>query len=441
MPRQTLQLQFPRLGVVRRHGLTATGNQDEWPSPWSVNTRLEDSLTNRLRGGSFVAQTSSVIDERFVILGEDGDGILLEDEDEIAGEMDDRLFVYLTTGNGHEITTENGDSIVLGPRNSVATGDGRDWVAGGSDAPFAGTADCLYRGRLCRVDDNAILTSRQGDYTEWDYGAELEDAGRAMAFQLSEASEIGEDVVALVPDKDGHLICFTAAETWVLNGDPTTGSLRNVSREVGCIGSRAWCKANGTVYFLSSLGLYSVQADGSGMKAVSEDKIPEDLTGIDDDDAVLDYWHGERGVSIHLTGDVVSWFYDVERQGFWPFDLDTTDSHVLFGPFRLGQPRSYGRVLNLHGNIASGSADVAWHLVTGDTAEDAAANGKAAITAALAGTSYSSYVSSSGTFEAGRAHMAYPRTRAIWCCLWLSSEGVWAHETASMTATVSGDWR
>mgnify|MGYP001306778496 CR=1 FL=1 len=236
------------------------------------------------------------------------------------------------------------------------------------------------------------------------------------------------------------MLCFAGTGTWVLSGDPTTGHLRNVSREVGIIAALAWCKNHDTVYFLSSRGLYSVGADGGGLKPVSEDKIPVELTGITDSSAVLDYYHPDRGVYMHLT-TAPSWFYDTARDQFWAFDTTHTNSHVLFGPFRLGEGAKYGRLLNLHGNTATSSGTVTWRLVTGDTAEDAAANGKAAILAALAGGDYSSYVSASGTWTAGRSHMAYPRTMVIWCCVWLSSASAWAYETATLTATVSGEWR
>jgi len=443
MPRKTIDIQFPAAGVVRRMGLRATTeSRGPFPAPWSTNVRLEDSLTNRLRGGSFTAQASSALDSRYHLLMEDGDHYLLEDGDYIASETDNAIYVYLTTETGKYVTTENGGYVVLGPRNSTATGFGsRVNIAGGDNAPDAGPADCLHRDRLFRVEDTAVFCSRQGHYTDWNYGAELDDTGRAAVFQAAEGGEIGEEPIALVPHKDGHLLVFTTNETWVLSGDPTTGSLRNVSREVGIISPRAWCKNHDTCYFLSSLGLYSVGTDGSGLKPVSEDRIPEDLTGVDDEYCVMDYYHQDRCVYIHLSGDVVSWAYDTARDGFWPFDLGSTDSHVLLGPFRLGQPRSFGRVLNLQGNIAADSDDVTWRIVTGDTAEGAAANGKAAIVAALAGTSYASYVSSSGTWSAGRAHIVYPRNRAIWCCVWLSCDGDWAYEASSMTAIVSGDWR
>lgn len=363
MPRKTLQLQFPRLGVIRRYGHRPDRNQAEYASPYAVNCRLEDSLTGRLRGGSF-------------------------------------------TG------------IAAGTRPS----------------------ECLFRDRLLTFDGNAILATRMGDHTDTALSADLTDTMRPALFQLSEAGEVGGDVVALIPHKDSFLLGFTADETWIQQGDPLTGTRRNVSREVGIIGADAWCTNHDTVYFLSSSGLYSVGADGSGLKALSEDSIPEELSDVDDDDCTLTYNHADRGVYIHLSSGV-SWFYDTARGQFWPFTLSSTDSHVLIGPFRLGHADTYGRVLNRHGVIASGSDDVNWRLVTGDTAEAAAANGKAAIEAALAGESYSSYVASEGTWSAGINHTSYPRTRAIWAVLWLASAGTWAYESVTMTTRISGRWK
>lgn len=333
-----------------------------YPAVWACNTRLEDELTNRLRGGSFTP-------------------------------------------------------------------------------PSAGTKDDpVYRNRSITFSERRISASRVGNHSDFSFASDASDQLRPRRFQLSEAVGSGGTVITVIPHKDQFLLGFTATETWVLAGDPNGGTLRRVSDQVGIIGASAWCVNHDTVYFMSSLGLYSVQADGSGLRPVSEDKIPEDLTGITDSACVLDYRHSDRGVFIHLTSGL-SWFYDTARDQFWPFTLDSTDSHVLLGPFRLGSPDAFGRVLNLHGVVASGSDDVIWRIVTGDSAEEAAANGKAAITASLAGNSFTSYVKAWGTWEAGRAHMAYPRTRGVSCCLWLSSEGTWAFESVSMSLITSGQWR
>ena len=301
-------------------------------------------------------------------------------------------------------------------------------------------SEIRYRNRLLTFSGNAITATRMGDDTDTALSADVSDTLRPALFQLSYAGATGGTVVALIPHKDSFLLGFTADETWVQQGDPLTGQRWRVSDEVGIIGADAWCVAHDTVYFLSSRGLYSVGADGKGLLAISEDKIPKDLTGVTDASCALTYYHADRGVYIELSSGV-SWFYDTARDQFWPYDTSSADSHVLIGPFRLGQANAFGRVLNLHGVMATGSADVNWRLVTGDTAEAAAANGKAAIVAHLASASYASYVASSGTWSAGRANMAYPRIRAVWCCLWLQSAGDWAFEAASLTAKLSGKWR
>jgi len=363
MPTKTLQIQFPAAGVVRRWGLeSAYDSRKAYPTPWSMNVRLEDSLTKRLRGGSFTGRAAVV------------------------------------------------------------------------------KASPVYRDRALTTSGRAILASRQGVHTDFTFSADLSDTMRPVPFQLALADAQGPTVVALAPHKDAYLLAFSASSVWVLAGDPATGSLRRISDQVGIIGASAWCVAHDTVYFMSSRGLYSVGADGGGLKAVSEDRLPEDLIGVTDTTCVLDYYHPDRGVYITTTGQ--DWFYDTERDGFWPYTVASTDSHVLLGPFQLGQANAYGRIQNLHGTIATGSADVIWRIVTGDTAEEAAANGKTAITSDLAGTrTYEDYVKASGTFSTGRNHMAYPRTRAVWACIWLHSAGTWAYEAISMTRSTSGGWR
>lgn len=365
MQRRRLDIVFPLAGVVRRRGVrAASDSRGPFPAAWATNVRLEDTLTNRLRGGSF-------------------------------------------TG------------ISAGARPS----------------------EIVYRDRLVTFSGSLLSASRQGNHSDFRRTADVSDEQRpSPPIQLSEAGETGSTIVAAVPHKDAFLACFTAGETWMLQGDPVAATMRRVSDQVGIIGADAWCVAHDTLYFLSSSGLYSMSADGGNLTAISEDRIPEDLTGVVDSACTLTYNHADRGVYVHLTSGV-SWFYDTAREAFWPFTASTTDSHVLLGPFRLGGPDAYGRVLRLHGTIAASSDSVAWRLVTGDSAEAAAANGKAAIEAAVAGNSYSSYVASEGTWTAGRVHVAYPRTRAVWCCVWLASEGDWAYEQVAMVTTTSGQWR
>jgi hypothetical protein len=246
-------------------------------------------------------------------------------------------------------------------------------------------------------------------------------------------------VVAVAPHKDAYLLCWTATELWVLTGDPATGQLRRISDEVGIIGANAWCVAHDTVYFMSSHGLYKVNADGGGFQAVSEDKVPDELTGVSDSTCTLTYQHSDRGVYIHTTGQ--DWFYDIAREGFWPFDTSETDSHLLIGPLKLGSVDWQGLIQTLHGIVAEGSGTVNWRIVPGDTAEEAAANGKSAISADLAGNSYSAYVRGSGSWSAGRSSTERPRISAMFACIWLSSAGTWAWERMTLRAIPAGKWR
>ncbi len=359
---KAIDIQFPRLGVVRRFANRMDGYREGYPTPYSYNVRLEDSLTNRLRGGSFTAQSAG-----------------------------------------------------------------------------ARPTSIVYRDRTLTFSDQAITASRVGDSTDTAMSADVSDMLRPALFQFSEADQQGENVVALVPHKDLYLLCFMATETWVQQGDPLNGPRRRVSDQVGIVGADAWCVAHDTVYFLSSHGLYQVGADGSGLKALSEDKIPEDLTGTADTACTLTYQHSDRMVSIHKTGQ--DWAFDIAREGFWPFDTTETDSHVLLGPIKLGGIDRQGLIQQMHGGIAEGSATVNWRIVPGDTAEEAASNGKLAITAALAGNPYASYVRGSGTFSAGRSSTERPRVEAMHAVIWLSSSGTWAYEKMTLQVVPAGRWR
>jgi hypothetical protein len=260
--------------------------------------------------------------------------------------------------------------------------------------------------------------------------------------QLSEAGELGGNVVALVPHKDAYLLAATASSLWAVQGDPTAdGGLRNISRDVGIVGPRAWCRDHlDRYYFLSSHGLYTVSASGDGLQAVSEDVIPEELTGVSDADTVLEYDHETRGVYIHIP-DEVSWLYDTERQGFWPFTVGYTGSHIAIGPLLLGDGNTIGRLKQLHGITANGSVDITWRVLVADTAEQVSVNAKAAIVA-LIDEDDASNVHSTGVWTAGINHRSFPRSRGQYMILLLSAEsGKWAWEGASIVIEPSGKWR
>lgn len=363
MRSKQLDIQFPAAGVVRRLGNTAGSNQGPFAAPWSMNVRLEDSLTNRLRGGSFA---------------------------------------------------------------------GRAAVAKSSP---------VYRDRALTTSGRAIHASRVGVHSDFSISADLSDSMRPSVFQAAMGGEQGSTVVAVVPHKDSYLLVFTATSLWILAGDPVTGSMRRISDQVGIIGSSAWCVAHDMVYFLSSRGLYSVGADGSGLKPVSEERLPQDLIGVTDAACVLDYNHADRGVYINTTGQ--DWFYDTARDGFWPFSTSTTASHVLIGPLKLAPHADTAVLSEFEGTLAATSCDVFWYIIVGDSAEEVASNGKAAITAYLAGNTSAAeaYARFSGMIGEGRSRRFHPRLRGQWFAIWLRASSAWAYEWIHLQAEEAGRYR
>lgn len=363
------------------------GKRERYTCPWALNVRTED-FAKRLRGGSWVptAAASQV-------------GVI-----------------------------HSGGFVVASP--------------GGSAPGSTHAADCIYRDRFIRPASQLIYASRQGAYTDWSFDADVSDAGRPFVIQLSEAGELGGSITALVPHKDAYMLAATSSSLWTLQGDPTAdGRLQNLSRDVGMVGARAWCRDHlDRYYFLSSHGLYTVSASGDGLQALSEDVIPEQLTGVADTNTVLEYDHATRAVAIHIPTASVSWLWETERQAFWPFKVGYSGSHVAMGPIMLNNGSTNGRLRQLHGITAASSADVTWRVLVADTAEQVSINAKAAIETLVAGGTPTN-IHSSGVWTAGVNHRSYPRARGMFMIILLSASAAWGWEGAVCFTEPSGQWR
>lgn len=383
----TKEIVFPS-GVGRRFSFRQeVGKRERYTCPWSLNVRTED-FTSRLRGGSWTPAAAAV-----------------------------QVGVF-----------HSGGYLVASP---------------GSSAPGSSHgADCIYRDRFIRPVGRAIWASRQGDYTDWSMIADVSDASRPFVIQLSEAGELGANVTALIPHKDAYLLAATSGSLWALQGDPTAdGRLQNISRDVGIVGPRAWCRDHlDRYYFLSSTGLYTVSASGDGLQALSDEVIPEHLSGISDANTVLEYDHVTQSVYIHIPTASVSWLFDTQRQGFWPFKVGYAGSHVAMGPIRLNDGETHGRLTRMHGITANSSANVTWRILVADTAEQVSANAKSAIEALVAGNAPSN-IHSSGIWTAGVNHRSYPRARGMFMILLLSASGTWGWEGAFCYMEPSGKLR
>jgi len=519
----TKELRWPMMGVVRRDSLRATpDSRGPWPAVWASNVRVEDPLDRRMRGGSrpgltrftvthmgaTIADIASInvssaaggaAESLFVLVDsaiKTVDGVTsttqiayLTDEsgDILTDESDNRLVVgagtapssgFLVTGQQHVFAVTTSGVSKMDPK----TGQVDDLVASSGTIPTNCTFGGVYRNRFyLSGEDNAVYMSRQGDYTDWDYGKHVDDQGRALAFQLALSADVGAKPTAIIPCMDKYLICATARSLWLVQGDPTTGALQRISEEIGIIGARAWVKTDTSIVFLSEDGLYQVSADGSGLEMLTPNTIPKELRDIDTSTTTVTLGWDQERLAFHIylrtaAGNDTHWLYEVGTQSFWPMryqdghsplavcqhagelilagndgylrkvtgdddDGVDIDSHVVIGPLRLGTANHFGRLKNMHGMIAAGSGTVTWRIVQGNTAEEAADNVKLAIEAFQEGSSYASYVSHSGTWTAGRAIMSYPRPRSPWICLWLQSTDKWGFEGCVLETEPSGKWR
>lgn len=376
---------------------------------------------------------------------------------------------------------------------NVGTGVIDALTASNGEIPALVTHGCSYRGRIVLAGyDNGIYASREGDATDWNYSADVGDLGRAALFQLSTSSEIGDVCTALMPFRDTSLLAATRWGIWLIQGDPITGSLQNVSRGVGVIGPRAWCRIEDArtgdalvryaFAFLSPTGLFLIAPGGDGLQSLSEDRLPEELQDIPETTIVsLVYSPKERGIYVFLTpssGVETHWFFDLVRQGFWPISMqevhqpyaicwhdgdvllagqdgivrsiggedddgEDIQSHLLIGPLRLAGPNVFGILTSIHGIMAADSGSVAWRIVTGATAEEACDNGKAAIEAYQQGDIATSegYCKASGTWTSGRSTTRYARVRSMWVCIWLRSTEPWGYEGITVESSLAGRWR
>lgn len=409
------EILFPS-GVNRRLSFRQeAGRRDRYFSPWALNCRLED-FQGRLRGGSWTPSAASTV----------------------AATQNN----YFTSGSS-SIVDDSGNRIIAGSGVAATHSGGVVYVDPGANAPESHAAQCVYRDRFIRPSGKLIFASRQGSYSDWSLSSDVSDMMRPFVIQLSEAGEIGGDIVSLIPHKDAFLLAATSGSLWVVQGDPAAdGTLRNISREVGMVGAKAWCRDHlDRYYFLSSHGLYTVSASGDGLQAISEDVVPEQLTGVSNTGTVLEYDHETRAVYIHIPNAAVSWMFDTERMGFWPFKVGNSSSHVAMGPVQLGDGVTYGRLIQLHGITAAGSVNVTWRVMVADTAEQVSINAKAAIEALVAGSTPGN-VHSSGVWSAGVNHRCYPRARGKYMILLISAaSGNWAWEGASAVVEPSGAWR
>jgi hypothetical protein len=527
-------LSFPLAGVSRLGGYRAQTRP--YSAPWAVNVRGVCSIERRGRGGSRPGLV--LVDDEdfgaghlagvFPLSSVDGAGVRHDDLIVIA---DGDLYVLRgsTVGVvtpalavGASVLTIGGATVVFGstvgasgaigagchdaaPLNGrllLADGVLREYEPNcGAVATVMASAGVIPAGcPLVRVHagrvflsgaDHLWYASRQGDHTDWDFGADMGDVGRAVAGQCSRAGEIGETITAMIPHADGSMMFASRNALWMLQGDPSAGKMVQVSSEIGVLSPTAWAKApDGMVAFLSNDGIYVTGVGSAGHPTrFSEGRVPGELRNVDPHDTsiVMSYDITGRGFHLFITptagvGD--HWWLDMDNKAMWPVvfsetehqpvaasrlqgaagdlsevilacrdgflrkfsDDATTDdgepieSHVLLGPFSLCSGDTQDGILTeIHGTLADGSGAVEWAILSDTSAEAVADLGVTAITSALAGGSPTA--DAEGSWTEARNKVSRPRARGAWAVVWLSSAAQWAYESVSIVANQLGRLR
>ena len=251
-----------------------------------------------------------------------------------------------------------------------------------------------------------------------------------------------------------------------------TGSIMNLSMEVGCVGANAWTTTpEGRFIFLTRAGLYVVDPTAGAFQSYSaqpfsDRKLPKELKKINNADYWISMTYDGSDESIHLyitprgALPAAHWVVDWETRAFIKmvlygnyqpcvagpscagtfllggmdgylrrYDPEATDedgvdvtSEVMIGPFPLAPPGYEGVVHDIRGILGALSGDVTWELYVGDSAEAA----------------YRSSVAATGTFTAGRRYSTYPMRKGAAAILKLVATGRWEMESVEVDTEVAG---
>ncbi len=528
-------LTFPMAGVVRRGMYREQARP--YAAPWAVNVRGICSVETRRRGGSRPGLLR-VLNQSFgdvitallpiTYIDEDGerqhDLIVVADGSFsiVRGATVTETEAQWLTAAGDPIQTAAGENIyfnavvssvnpggdtnafdaierngklyladsVLREYNPV-TGVVSNVQASAGSVPEGQPLVTLYRDRLFLAGENHLwYASRQSDPTDWHFGADMGDTGRAVAGHISEAGSIGEIVQAMIPVKDAALIFASRHDLWLLRGDPAEGTMVRLTEGIGILSPTAWAMApDGMIAFLSSDGVYLMGAGSTEAPTrFSADRLPEELRNIDPEGEtiVMAYDVRDRGFHLFLTPETGSgqhWWLDIENRAVWPvklpdgmqpvavarvqgtselsdcvmgcrdgilrkFDDDSEDddgteirSHVLIGPVRLPTDDLSDSVLNeIHGMLADTSGIVRWRVLTGKDAETVVQDAVGAIETEMDGD-MPDVSFAGGEWRDGRNRVARPRTRGAWVVVWLSSTSRWAFEAIALRINQLGRLR
>lgn len=459
-------LQFPLAGLAKDQDYRKAYIPSEgaaFATPYAVNVIGECSFGERKRGGS-----------------RPGLKILADVSEQTTGDWawpnGDKL---CWSGADLSRIIFDVDRTIIAPDGSVLFDPHATFTvqAAKGAVPTGCTAMAKYRARLVVAKETMWYASRQGDITDFDYGGDGDDIGRAVAGNAALADAKGETITAIAAIEDQYLIVATNRSLRVLNGEPTSGEWSIASEYTGIVGRDAWCWDGNAFYFLGQKGMYALVPGENVVKKVSG-RLPEDLKGLDAD-AILVSDHDKIHIIANRGETPSDWIYEKEESALWPVSYPETmrpelgamiviggynrvifkcadgawrypdddtgkdegassaadvpvASKVMIGPLRASARDDVdGMLAELTATMAEGSADVNINVYTAHSPEKAVANAKDAT------------VTPNATFTVGEGwnRVWRPRTRGAWCVFVLSAEGRWAYESMTAVCKMTGRLR
>jgi hypothetical protein len=176
-----------------------------------------------------------------------------------------------------------------------------------------------YRDRLVLAGDaddpNQWYMSKLGDPNNWDYTDTAIDS--AVSSQNSNAGEVGEPILSVMPHGDDCIIFGCLSSIWTLRSDPNFGGfIDNLSQRVGVVGKEAWTRTSENwLYFLTQDGIMTMPPGcGDIPRSMSRERIPKELLFIPAD------------FTFSLNSFNVSMDYDVNHRGIHLFVSSSTGS-------------------------------------------------------------------------------------------------------------------
>lgn len=220
------------------------------------------------------------------------------------------------------------------------------WAAtggGGSVFPVAGGEYPRYiitwRGRvmLSHLDKGGsgqIFWTKQGDPTNFDYGAVYDPTIAVASTTNFKAGQMANPITAMIPINEDVVLISTSNTLNKVIGDPEDGGQMNpVSQEVGVLNQDAWCMVGTTLYFIGTGGFYRMVSGGEPelLSGEAYDAAFKNLPQVGVYTEVLND-HKRHGIWITInynntsvTGFGTSHvFYSLLTGGFYPLTVPTT---------------------------------------------------------------------------------------------------------------------